>query len=98
MLRALYGNGAYVEGWAEYIAQVLMDAGYQADDPRFRLAMRKIRLRVLANTILDIRLQTEEMSDADAMRLMTEGALQTEAEAAGSTLPARERTLRSAGR
>ncbi len=83
LLRALYGNGAYIEGWAEYIAQVLMDTGYQGDDPRFRLTMRKIRLRVLANTILDIRLHTEDLSDADAMQLLTEGALQTEAEAAG---------------
>ena len=27
LIRGLYGNGAYVEGWAEYIAQVMMAAG-----------------------------------------------------------------------
>ncbi|MDE3009867.1 MAG: DUF885 domain-containing protein [Pseudomonadota bacterium] len=83
LLRALYANGAYVEGWAEYIAQVLLDAGYQGDDPRFRIVMRKIRLRLLANTILDISLHTQGMSDQEAMALMTDGALQTEAEAKG---------------
>ena len=28
LIRSLYGNGAYVEGWAEYIAQVMMDEGF----------------------------------------------------------------------
>jgi uncharacterized protein (DUF885 family) len=88
-LRSLYGNGAYVEGWAEYIAQVMMDEGFMADDPRFRLVMRKIRLRVLSNAILDIRLHTMGMTDAEAMALMTKEAFQTEAEAEGKLLRAK---------
>ena len=52
LLRALFGNGPYIEGWAEYIAQVMMDEGYLNGDPKFRLVMRKIRLRVLSNAIL----------------------------------------------
>src|SRR5437763_1907033 len=42
LLRSLFANGAYVEGWAEYIAQVMMDEGFLNNDPRFRLVMRKI--------------------------------------------------------
>jgi len=83
LLRALLGNGAYVEGWAEYIAQIMMDEGYLNHDPKFRLAMRKIRLRVLSNTILDIRLHTMNMTDEQAMELMTKRAFQTQAEAEG---------------
>lgn len=83
LLRALLGNGAYVEGWAEYIAQVMMDEGFANGDPRFKLSMRKIRLRLLANTILDIRMQTLNMSDQEAMDLMTKTAFQTQAEAEG---------------
>src|SRR5688572_805885 len=83
LLRSLFGNGAYVEGWAEYIAQVMMDAGFMDNDPRFRLSMRKIRLRLLANTILDVRLQTMGMTDEQAMELMTTQAFQTQAEAEG---------------
>ncbi len=83
VLRALFGNGPYVEGWAEYIAQVMMDEGFGGNDPRFRLVMRKIRLRLLANTILDVRMQTLNMSDAQALELMTRTAFQTEAEARG---------------
>ena len=83
LLRAVLGNGAYVEGWAEYIAQVMMDEGYSNNDPKFRMVMRKIRLRLLANTILDIRMHTMQMTDAQAMELMTKRAFQTEAEAEG---------------
>ena len=83
LLRALYANGAYVEGWAEYGAQVMMDEGFLNNDPRFRLEMRKIRLRLLANAILDVKMQTMGMSDEQAMDLMTKDAFQTQAEAEG---------------
>lgn len=83
LLRNLLGNGAYVEGWAEYIAQVMMDEGFLDNNPKFRMVMRKIRLRVISNAILDVKMQTMNMSDDEAMRLMTEEAFQTEAEAKG---------------
>jgi len=83
LLRNLYGNGCYVEGWAEYIAQVMMDEGFADNSPKFRMMMRKIRLRLLANTILDVRMQTMGMTDEQAMELMTKDAFQTQAEADG---------------
>ncbi|MFZ3215317.1 MAG: DUF885 domain-containing protein [Candidatus Acidiferrales bacterium] len=83
LLRSLYANGAYVEGWAEYIAQVMMDEGFLDNDPRFRIIMRKIRLRVISNAILDIKMHTMGMSDQQAMDLMTQESFQTEAEAEG---------------
>jgi len=83
LLRSMYANGPYVEGWAEYIAQVMMDQGFMQDDPRFRIIMRKIRLRLLANTILDIKMQSMDMTDAQAMELMTKETFQTDAEAEG---------------
>jgi uncharacterized protein (DUF885 family) len=83
LLRNLYGNGCYVEGWAEYIAQVMLDAGFAGNSPRYRLMMRKLRLRLLANTTLDVRMQTMDMTDEQAMDLMTKDAFQTQAEAEG---------------
>lgn len=83
LLRSLFGNGAYIEGWAEYIAQVMMDEGYLNHDPRFRLVMRKIRLRLLANTILDVGMHTMGMTDEQAMEMMTTAGFQTQAEAEG---------------
>jgi uncharacterized protein (DUF885 family) len=89
LLRSLFANGAYVEGWAEYIAQVMMDEGFLNNDPRFRLVMRKIRLRLLSNTILDVKMQTMGMTDEQAIDLMTKDAFQTQAEADGKLLRAK---------
>ncbi len=89
LLRSLYGNGAYIEGWAEYIAQVMMDEGFMNNDPRFRMMMRKIRLRLLANAILDVRMQTMGMTDQQALDLMTKDGFQTQAEADGKLIRAK---------
>jgi uncharacterized protein (DUF885 family) len=83
LVRALYGNGPYVEGWAEYVAQVMVEQGFDGGDPRYRLSYLKVWLRTIANAILDVRLQTLEMTEAQAMQLMMGQAFQTQAEAEG---------------
>ena len=89
VLRNLFGNGAYVEGWAEYIADVMTEEGYLNHDPKFGLVRRKITLRAVANTILDIRLQTMNMTDQQAMDLMLNDTFQTQAEADGKLVRAK---------
>ena len=81
LLRSIYGNGPYVEGWAVYAQQLMADQGYLSDSPGYRLTLAKQKLRVLGNAILDVRLQTEGMSDADAIELMTKGTYQEMEEA-----------------
>jgi len=83
LLRNLFSNGCYVEGWAEYIAEVMTDAGFANRDPRYRIMRRKLSLRVISNAILDVRMQTMGMTDGQAMELMTGEAFQTQAEAEG---------------
>lgn len=83
LARALYGNGAYVEGWAEYIAQVMMAEGFADNDPRYRISYLKVWLRAIGNTILDVRMQTMKMTDDQAMSFMMNDAFQTRAEAEG---------------
>ena len=83
LLRSLYANGPYVEGWAEYVAQVMTDEGFLHGDPRFRMVINKIRLRDISNAILDISMQTKAMTDEQALDLMTNEAFQTQAEADG---------------
>jgi uncharacterized protein (DUF885 family) len=83
VLRALYGNGPYVEGWAEYIADVMTQAGYLDHSQKFLMMRSKVWLRAVANTILDIKMQTQNMSDQEAMDLMLNDTFQTQAEADG---------------
>src|SRR6185369_12615865 len=50
-------------------------------DLALRLTQLKFYLRAVANAILDHNLHSANMSDEDAMRLMTEGAFQSQEEA-----------------
>ncbi len=81
LLRNIYGNGPYVEGWAVYAQQLMADQGYLSDTPGYRLTLQKQLLRVLANTILDVRLQTLGMTDNQALDLMTKSTYQEMEEA-----------------
>ena len=83
LVRGLYGNGAYVEGWAEYIAQVMMQQGFDDGDPRYRLSYLKIWLRAVGNAVLDVRMQTMNMTDDQAMSFLMDDSFQTRAEAEG---------------
>ena len=81
LLRNVFGNGPYIEGWAVYAQQLMTDQGYLNNNPGMRLTWYKQLLRVLANTILDIRLQTMGMTDQQALDLMIEGTYQEKEEA-----------------
>ena len=81
LLRNVFGNGPYVEGWAVYTQQLMAEQGYLSDTPGYRLTLAKQKARVLVNTILDVRLQTLDMTDRQALELMTKGAYQETEEA-----------------
>lgn len=83
LLRALFGNGPYVEGWAVYAQQFMTEEGYRDGEPGMKLTLEKQMLRVLANTILDIRLQTMGMTDQQALDLMINDTFQEKEEATG---------------
>ena len=81
LLRNVFGNGAYVEGWAVYTQQLMTEQGYLDKAPALRLTLGKQLLRVLANTILDVRLQTMGMTDQQALDLMINDTYQEKEEA-----------------
>jgi uncharacterized protein (DUF885 family) len=83
VLRNIYGNGPYVEGWAVYAQQMMSDEGYMNNSPELRLTLMKQLLRVISNAILDIRLQTMGMTDQQALDLMINDTFQEKEEATG---------------
>ena len=83
LLRALYGNTPYIEGWAEYATQTMLDEGFLDNSPELRLTFQKEELRVIANAILDIRMQMLNMTDRDALDLLRNDTFQEAEEAAG---------------
>ena len=83
VLRNIYGNGPYVEGWAVYAQQFMSDEGYLNNSAELRLTLMKQLLRVISNAILDIRLQTMGMTDEQALDLMINDTFQEKEEATG---------------
>ena len=83
LLRSVFANGAYVEGWAVYATEAMLDAGYLDNNPDMRLTFMKQQLRMIANTILDIRLQTKGMTEKEAIDLMINDTYQEREEASG---------------
>jgi len=81
LLRAVFANGPYVEGWAVYTQQMMSDEGYLDNSPALRMSLLKQMLRMLANTILDVRLQTMGMTDQQALDLMINETFQEKEEA-----------------
>jgi uncharacterized protein (DUF885 family) len=83
VLRSIYGNGPYVEGWALYTQQMMSDEGFMNNSMELRLSMMEQLLRSIANAILDIRLQTLGMTDQQALDLMINDTFQEKEEATG---------------
>ncbi len=81
LLRNLWGNGPYVEGWATYAQQLMSDEGYLDKSVPLRMTFLKQMLRVITNAIMDIRMQTMDMSDEEAMDLMLKQGFQEKEEA-----------------
>ncbi|HKB08863.1 MAG TPA: DUF885 domain-containing protein, partial [Candidatus Polarisedimenticolia bacterium] len=84
VLRSVYGNNAYIEGWAQYAEEVMLARGFHdGGDPSMALTFRKEELRVLANAVLDVRLHTLGMTDKQALDLMIKSTFQERPEAEG---------------
>ncbi len=83
LVKSLFGNGAMIEGWAVYAERMMLEEGYGDFEPEMWLMYYKWNLRVIVNTILDYSIQVKGMTEAEAIKLMTEEAFQQQAEAEG---------------
>ncbi|HEX6896616.1 MAG TPA: DUF885 domain-containing protein [Bryobacteraceae bacterium] len=81
LLRNLFGNGPYIEGWATYAQQLMSDEGFLGGSADLRLTLYKQLLRAIANAIIDIRFQTMGMTEQEAMDLMVRDTFQEKEEA-----------------
>jgi uncharacterized protein (DUF885 family) len=85
-IRAALWSGPFVEGWAVYVEQVMVDAGYRTAEgagDALRMQQLKMQLRMIINAILDARVHAHGMTEDEAMRLMMQRGHQEEGEAAG---------------
>lgn len=81
MVRAIFSNGMFVEGWATYAEQFMAEKGYGG--PEVKMQQLKMRLRLIINSIIDQKIHTAGMTEKEAMELMMNEGFQEEGEAAG---------------
>jgi hypothetical protein len=70
LVRRVWPNGSFVEGWAVYTEGMMLDAGYGKGDPALRLFQLKWRLREYANAIIDAEYHTGTLTKEECFQLL----------------------------
>jgi uncharacterized protein (DUF885 family) len=88
LVRAVFGSGSFIEGWAVYAEEVMAERGYRAEvsaaaASAVRMQQLKMQLRMVLNTILDVSFHAGDLDEAGALELMIGRGYQEEGEAAG---------------
>ncbi len=80
-VRRVLQSGVFIEGWAVYTEQMMLDQGYGQGDLALRLTQLKFYLRAVANAILDHQMHCGSLSDEEALKFLTDRSFQSEGEA-----------------
>lgn len=75
-VRALFGDGVYIEGWGTFCERLMLDLGWGG--PLDRMAHLKKQLENIARAIVDIRVHTREMSRDEVLMFVQQEAFQDE--------------------
>src|SRR3989441_10951415 len=68
LIRRVLQSGVFIEGWAVYTEQTMLDQGYGDRDLPLRLSQLKFYLRAVANAILDHKMHGSERTDDEALK------------------------------
>jgi uncharacterized protein (DUF885 family) len=77
----MFAPTSFVEGWAHYCEQMMMEAGFGREDHSVKLGQLGEALIRLVRFIVGIKLHTEDMSVEQAVRMFREAAYMEEASA-----------------
>ncbi|HEY1634606.1 MAG TPA: DUF885 family protein [Acidimicrobiales bacterium] len=88
-VRRILFSSAFVEGWAHYAEELVLDEGFRAEDPRFAIGVQVEALVRITRLAVAIGIHTGELSLEDAVHRFEEDAFlrgpaaRSEAERAG---------------
>lgn len=83
LVKALFRNGAMIEGWAVYSELMMMENGYGDNEPEMWLMYSKWNLRTVVNTIIDYSIHVLDMSEDEVLDMLINEAFQEQTEATG---------------
>jgi uncharacterized protein (DUF885 family) len=77
----LFAPASFVEGWAHYCEQMMIEAGFERSNPGVKLGQLAEALIRLVRFVVGIKLHTEDLSVEQGVRLFREEAFMEEASA-----------------
>lgn len=86
MVRSIFSSGTFIEGWAVYAEQVMVEHGFGG--ARFKMQQLKMLTRAVINAVLDQKIHAGSMTEQEAMDMMMGQGFQEEGEAAGKWIRA----------
>jgi uncharacterized protein (DUF885 family) len=90
LIRRVLSSGVFAEGWAVYTEQMMLDQGFGRARHALRMQQLKFYLRAVANAILDHHMHCTNMTDEEAMKFLTQRCYQSDGEAAGKVIRAKQ--------
>lgn len=82
IVKAVFGNGAMIEGWAVYTQRMMLDNGWANNSPEMWLMFYKWSLRECCNVITDYGIQCLNYSKEDVVKMLKYEAFQEDAQIA----------------
>jgi uncharacterized protein (DUF885 family) len=80
-LRAVMQSGTFVEGWATYAEQMMVEHGYGG--PKVKMQQLKMRLRLILNALLDQKVHLQNWQEDQVVAWLRKEGFQEEGEATG---------------
>ena len=90
LIRKVLSSGVFIEGWAVHMEQVLLDEGFGRNDTGLKLLQLKWYLRAIGNALLDQGMHCKGWSDQTALKFLVDECFQSEAEAVGKIIRAKQ--------
>jgi uncharacterized protein (DUF885 family) len=75
-VRKVFGANTNIEGWAHYCEQMMLDEGFHANEPKYRLAQLQDALLRDVRFIVGVRMHTQGMTVDEATKLFETEAYQ----------------------
>lgn len=80
IIKAVFGNGAMVEGWAVYTQRMMLENGWANNAPEMWLMFYKWSLRECCNVLVDYGIHCLNYSKEDVVKLLKNEAFQEDAQ------------------
>ena len=71
LVRFIYANPLTVQGWAHYAERMVVEEGWNSDEPGMQIIQIQWEIRRVLEALIDFKVHTQNMSESEALTLLT---------------------------